>query len=366
MTELIVGMISGTSADGVDAALVAFDSASSVKVIETEYTPYSDSIRQRINELAHNPQRIQQCADTPLDNELAELYANASLSLITKAGLSPDNIACVASHGQTVRHEPNAVPPFSLQLGAPQLIANHTRLTVIGNFRQADLAANGQGAPLMPAFHAAIFENQGSTHPQYVLNLGGIANVTQLSNPVIGWDTGPASTLMDQWILKCLDQRYDHSGDWAAGGQLIDDLLEHWLSDPYFSAPAPKSTGPDYFNLKWMGDVSAYSPQDVQATLMALSVQSIANEISKLDQPNGTIYVCGGGAHNTQLIHKLRNALPNHQIDTTDTLGIPVDWVEAAGFAWLGYCYLHGHESNLPGVTGAKKSLVLGERFDPR
>lgn len=362
----IIGLMSGTSADGVDAALVEFQSAHSVSVIETEYTPFSNALRSSINELAHHPERIQQREDSPLHTELADVYANASIALLKKAGTAAHEVACIANHGQTVRHEPNANPPFSLQLGDPQRIANLTGLPVTANFRQADLIAGGQGAPLMPAFHSALFgQKKGSRH-SVVLNLGGIANITKLDNPVLGYDTGPANTLMNQWIDKCLGKPFDEDGNWAASGSIIPSLLERWLSDPYFQLSAPKSTGPDYFNLKWMGDVAKHKPEDVQATLLQLTVESIANELNRSEEEEGNLYACGGGASNAHLMTQLARALPRYQVQKTDELGLPADWVEAAGFAWLGYCKLNKLNSNLPSVTGASEAVVLGEYFEPQ
>jgi len=332
-SKLIVGMMSGTSADGIDAALVRFDSESELEVIETGFTPFDAELRDHINQVAHSNE-LQHCEDSELHEGLARLYADAALNVLAKAGLKTSDINAIANHGQTVRHEPNADPAFSLQLGNPQSIANLTKQLTIGNFRQADLAVGGQGAPLMPAFHAALFGDER----RYLLNIGGVANITQLGDTVIGFDTGPGNTLLDQWIYRNQGLAYDANGDWAASGQVIPELLSRLLTDPYFSLAFPKSTGPDYFNLGWLGDVSAHRAEDVQATLMALTVQSIVGEIRQLGNVPGEVFVCGGGAHNARMMHELANALPKYHIKQTDELGIPADWVEAVGFAWLGYC----------------------------
>lgn len=364
-TKLILGLMSGTSADGIDAALVEFNSTSDLSVIKTGFTPFNAELRDRINELAHLNQ-IERCEDSELHEELAKLYAKASLELIETANLEPRAINAIANHGQTVRHEPNAEPPFSLQLGNAQTIADRTGVLTIGNFRQADLAAGGQGAPLMPAFHAAALgEDEQGKENRYLFNIGGVANITQLGDTVIGFDTGPGNTLLDQWIYKNLGKAYDKDGAWAASGQLQPELLNRLLTDPYFSMPFPKSTGPDHFNLNWLGDVREYKAEDVQATLLALTVQSIVGEMQQLGNVSGDIFVCGGGAHNREMMRQLADALPNHIINKTDELGIPADWVEAVGFAWLGYCRLCNIESNLPSVTGADELLVLGEIFFP-
>ncbi len=358
--KLIIGMMSGTSADGIDAALVRFSSDSDLEVLETDFSPFSNELRDEINKTTRS-QTLIRCEDSPLHRSLAYDYAKASNKLIEKAGLSNKDINAIANHGQTVRHEPNQTPPMSLQLGDAQAIADLTGILTTANFRQADLAAGGQGAPLMPAFHAKVF---GGEH-RYMLNIGGIANLTQLSDTVIGFDTGPGNTLLDQWIYKQQGATYDQDGHWAASGNVIPELLERLMTDPYFSLAYPKSTGPDYFNLSWLGNVEAHSAADVQATLMELSIQSIAGEMKQLGNVAGEIYVCGGGAHNSFMMNRLAEALPSHKIKKTDELGIPADWVEAVGFAWLGYCRLKGLHSNLPSVTGADSSVVLGDVFLP-
>lgn len=378
-SELYIGLMSGTSVDGIDAALVQITSINSIRVIETEFTPFNDDLRTQINELAqtnwniHND-KLRQCSDTPLHKKLANYYANSSRSLLTKSNIKGTQITAIANHGQTIRHEPNASPAFSLQLGDGQLIANQTGIRTITQFRQADIAVGGQGAPLMPAFHQAVFQqnNQNST---IVLNIGGIANVSLLGNSVIGFDTGPGNTLLDQWILKHKNLTYDKSGEWAASGSFDKHLLGCLLQDPYFSLMHPKSTGPDYFNLQWLKKICAtqritltdYKPQDVQATLVELTCLSIAESIKNItNEQNTEIFVCGGGAHNNLILQRLSSALPLSTIHTTDKIGVPADWVEAAGFAWLGYCFEHNIPSNLPDVTGAKQKVVLGESFTPQ
>ena len=375
--------MSGTSVDGIDAALVSIPSQNSITVVETLFTPFQDKLRNQINALAQtnwniHGQSLTKCSDSELHHQLAQNYADASLALLRKANIKPSQVCAIANHGQTVRHEPNATPPFSLQLGDAQLIANKTGIRTIGQFRQADLAAGGQGAPLMPAFHQAVFQYQGNklNHDNtFALNIGGIANISQLGNKVTGFDTGPGNTLLDQWILRHQGLSYDKNGSWAASGKTIIPLLDALLDTPYFSAPHPKSTGPDYFNLKWLEslctqasiDLECYVPQDVQATLLSLTVKTISNSIRELmsDNTSAEVFICGGGAHNTAMLKQLSAELPKCVIKTTDAVGIPADWVEAAGFAWLGYCHQHNINSNLPEVTGAKQQVVLGESFEP-
>ncbi len=378
-SELYIGLMSGTSVDGIDAALVEIESINSIRVIETEFTPFDDTLRTQINELAQtnwniHSDKLRQCSDTPLHKQLANYYANASLSILTKSNIKATQITAIANHGQTVRHEPNASPAFSLQLGDGQLIANQTGIRTITQFRQADIAVGGQGAPLMPAFHQAIFQqkNENST---IVLNIGGIANVSLLGNSVIGFDTGPGNTLLDQWVLKHKNLTYDKSGEWAASGSFDKHLLSCLLQDPYFSLMHPKSTGPDYFNLQWLKKICArqgitltdYKPQDIQATLVELTCLSIAESIKSItNEQNTEVFVCGGGAHNNLILQRLSSALPLSTIHTTDKIGVPADWVEAAGFAWLGYCFEHNIPNNLPDVTGAKQKIVLGKSFTPQ
>jgi len=380
--ELYIGLMSGTSVDGIDAALVEISSTNTVNVIETQFTPFNKQLRNDINQLAQTNWNIHgdnltQCSDSKLHTQLAQNYADASLALLSKANKLPTDIVAIANHGQTVRHEPNASPPFSLQLGDGQLIANLTNIKTITQFRQADLAVGGQGAPLMPAFHQAIFNQDKDTKESitFVVNVGGIANISLLGNSVIGYDTGPGNTLLDQWILQHKQCSYDSNGDWASSGKKVDALLQALLSDPYFALPFPKSTGPDYFNIEWFNQCCSsaglsmddYKPEDIQHTLVLLTTQSIANSITQLSSSSKRVqvFVCGGGAHNTFMLRQLQEALPNAIIDTTGAIGVPADWVEAVGFAWLGYCFEHGIPSNLPDVTGATKRVILGESFTP-
>jgi len=379
--ELIIGLMSGTSVDGIDASLVEFQSANTLSVLESEFTPFNSQLRASVNHLALNNQSLQQESDSDLHAELARHYANASLSLIKKAGVSPASISAIANHGQTVRHEPNASPAYSFQLGDGQIIADLTNIKTLSQFRQADLAAGGQGAPLMPAFHQALFgggkfgQKELRKKNSYVLNLGGIANISQLGEKVIGFDTGPANTLMDQWIQRHLNLGFDKNGEWAATGKVLTTVLDTLLLDPYFSAGYPKSTGTDYFNLNWVSklvkNLNHYAPADIQASLMSLTAKTVALGLKQIDKNSADntvsdIYVCGGGAQNHTLMSALSDELPNFQIRLTDELGIPSNWVESVGFAWLGYCRLHNIPSNLPSVTGAKKSVVLGEIYNPR
>lgn len=364
--ELFIGLMSGTSVDGIDAVIVGFESESKLSVIETLFTPFPDEIRSKINKAALNNSLLQQNKDSQLHFELSQYYSKASLEIIDKAGLQAGNISAIANHGQTVKHEPNANPPYSLQLGCGQLLANNTGIKVITQFRQADLANGGQGAPLMPAFHKAIFSQ---TDTCFILNLGGIANITQLNHRVVGFDTGPSNTLLDQWINKHQGHHFDNNGEWGASGNIIPEVLSRLLQDTYLHQPYPKSTGTDYFNLDWLNnsvtDLEQHNIEDIQATLLAFTVKSIALALEQLNANSGDIFVCGGGAKNLALMSSLQQSLAKFNVRLTDDLGIPCDWVEAIGFAWLGYCFEHNISSNLPSVTGASQAVVLGQQFIP-
>ena len=372
--ELIIGLMSGTSADGIDAALVDFASEKPIKVVATNFTPYPRSIQKRINALGQKKHAITAEDYQSLDTELAQLYSQACIDLITQEKLDTNRIRAIANHGQTIAHEPHATPPYSLQIGSGQAIANTTGIEVISQFRQADLAAGGQGAPLMPAFHKAVFGVDATEQSTFILNLGGIANLSYLGETTIGFDTGPANTLLNQWINLHQNLDFDDRGNWAKQGRVDPKVLSRLLEDPFLKQPFPKSTGPDYFNLEWLENVledfQAFQPVDIQATLLAFTVESIAVGLDQIlqtlgEERIGQIFVCGGGANNEAMLSALESKLPQFRINKTNELGVPSDWVEAIGFAWLGYCHLHEINSNLPSVTGANKPLVLGESFKP-
>ncbi len=365
--ELFIGLMSGTSIDGIDAALVSFESANQLTVIETLYTEYEKSTRDQINFVAQNNKNLRRNEDSDLHLTLAPLYASACENLMRKAKVSSALVSGIANHGQTVKHEPRATPPYSLQLGDGQTLANLTGIKTITQFRQADLAVGGQGAPLMPAFHNAVFSQQPNS---IILNIGGIANITCLGTPVIGFDTGPGNVLLDQWVEQHFGFSYDKNGALAKQGKVNPGLLEALLEDPYFSTPQPKSTGTDHFNLAWVASkypsIKRLSVEDVQATFLELSVKTICDAIKQMEYTNGAVFVCGGGANNPLIMDGLSKHLADFDIAKTDALGVPSDWVEAVGFAWLGYCHVHGINSNIPTVTGAKEDVVLGEAYLPR
>ncbi len=351
--------MSGTSLDGVDAALV--DLQTSPKLIASRYAPFPDDLRGELLALNTAGQsELQRAARASV--QLAAIYAEVTLGLLKEAGMAPASIAAIGCHGQTVRHVP--AEGYTLQLNNPALLAERTGITVVADFRSRDIAAGGQGAPLVPAFHAACFRHPSRT--RVVLNIGGIANVTLLpadrSLPVLGFDTGPGNLLLDAWAGRHLKKSHDAGGAWAASGKANDALLAALLADPYFAAKPPKSTGRDHFNMAWLMEQAPdqYRPQDVQATLAELTARSIAGAISHWCPGSMAVHACGGGTHNTDLMARLASALNGLPLRTTEALDLHPDWVEAVAFAWLARETMEGRPGNLPAVTGAQGPRVLG------
>jgi len=298
--------------------------------------------------------------------ELGERFADAALTLIDQA---PEvAVHVIGCHGQTVRHRPSAAHPFTLQLGNGAVICERTGVPVVTDFRSADMAAGGQGAPFAPFFHRAMFSSSNKTRA--IINLGGIANITVLpevgDEPIVGFDTGPASCLMDAWIEKHQGKHFDQGGDWAASGELNNDLLQRCLSDPYFQKAPPKSTGREYFDLAWLerhiNELSdSIDPSDVQNTLAWVTAQSIVNQLP--DSVN-EVFLCGGGVHNNYL-HSLIDTLANIPLADTSALGIAPQWIEASAFAWLAFATLQRTRSTHPSVTGARHSSITGAIYYP-
>ena len=364
MGELYVGLMSGTSMDGIDAALVEF-SGTSLKILSTRNHAYPAALREQLLVAIAIPvdQEIENVA--ALDTAVGECFRDAALALLADSGIEPSQISAIGSHGQTLRHQPDAETPFSLQIGDAQLIADGTGIGTIADFRSADIAAGGQGAPLAPFFHEWLFRTPGET--RCVLNVGGVANVTVLADDqeTIGFDTGPGNSLMDAWIRKHRDEPFDRDGQWADQGVVDEELLQQFLADPYFAYAPPKSTGFEHFNLRWIEGhaVSLIEPGNVQATLCELSAATIADAVSDYAPDTTEILVCGGGAHNPVLIRDLTSRLPKISISSTSQAGLDPDWVEAVAFAWLAMRHLQGKPGNLPSVTGASDSVVLGNLF---
>lgn len=356
--ELYVGIMSGTSLDGVDAALVDLSQASP-QLLASNYLPYPQALKEALLAL-HHPGSDELDRSCLLANQLAHIYAETTLGLLSKAGMEPQQVQAIGCHGQTVRHRPER--GYTVQLNNGALLAELTGIHVVADFRTRDIAAGGQGAPLVPAFHDRVLRHP-SLH-RAVLNIGGIANLTDLPpvGRVTGFDCGPGNLLMDAWIGLHLAKAYDLDGEWAASGKVIPDLLQRLLDESFFSEVPPKSTGRDLFNLAWLqtrltGEEAA---EDVQATLLALTAESIASAVKRYCPGAEEIYLCGGGAHNSALVLRLRQLLPGCLIDKTEVLGIAADWMEAIAFAWLAQQALHLRPGNLPAVTGAKHSCVLG------
>lgn len=364
--ELYIGLISGTSADAIDAALVDLG-LPAPRLVAHHSEPLDATTKTTIHQLAHSgTDEIDRAGD--LDHKLGLAFAQAANRLIEKAGLSAGDIAAIGSHGQTLRHRPpgnGKTAPFTLQVADPSLIAHHTGITTVADFRRRDMAAGGHGAPLVPALHQALF--QSDTIDRAVVNIGGVANITCLpaSGKVTGFDTGPGNNLMDAWIQRSLGKAYDEDGEWAASGTPNDSLLQALLTHPYFKAPPPKSTGPEDFHLGWLDECllqldEPLKPEDVQATLLALTAHSIADSLLFLQNRKSEVYLCGGGAHNSRLRNALSALLPGTYVGKTDDLGLDADWVEAVCFAWMAKQTLNGLTSNLPAVTGASSPQVLG------
>jgi len=364
MAALYLGLISGTSADGIDVALATFVRRPGLRAHLTH--PYPDNLRRRILALAQGDGRIALDEFGALDVEIARAFAAAANTLLKREGVDAKQVRALGSHGQTVRHHPLGSAPYTMQLGDPNLIAELTGITTVADFRRRDLAAGGHGAPLAPAFHAAMLAKDKRT--RVVLNLGGIANITILpgnaKQPLRGFDTGPASCLLDAWIAKHLDQPYDKDGAFAASGRIDETLLKRLLSEPYFALAAPKSTGREVFHLTWLAEHLrglAIAPKNVQATLVALSAMTIADAIRTQARDAREVWVCGGGVHNPVLVAAIAEALAPIQVANIADLGIDPDFVEAMTFAWLARERLNGHAApNVHTVTGSRGPRILG------
>jgi anhydro-N-acetylmuramic acid kinase len=350
--------MSGTSLDGIDAVLAAFEN-DTCKLLHSHFIPFDEALRVEL--LALNSAGTNELERAALAaNELSRCYAAAIQALLGKTEIRADQIKAIGCHGQTVRHRPDL--GYTIQLANPALLAELTGIAVVTDFRSRDIAAGGQGAPLVPAFHAAMFR-----HPErhrVIVNIGGISNLTSLprNGGVVGFDCGPGNLLLDAWITLHLGQTYDKDGAWAASGHPIPELLQQLLTEPFFATPPPKSTGRDLFSLAWLERFLSpdFAPVDVQATLLELTAKGIATAILDHCSAASEIYLCGGGAHNGALVRGLKQYLPNRNILPTDSLGVKADWVEAFAFAWLARQTLNGNSGNLPEVTGAKGARILG------
>jgi len=362
MVDYYIGLISGTSMDGIDAVLANFENES-LQLHTTHAHAYPEKLRSLLHDAIGDPAACGLERLGMLDHWTGECFRDAALALIEKSDVDKRRVAAIGSHGQTLQHQPNSEHPFSMQIGDAATIAAGTGITTVADFRRADIAAGGQGAPLVPPFHEWLLRAHDT--PSVVLNIGGIANITSLpagDQPVIGFDTGPGNTLLDAWINVQRNLPYDDSGQWAASGKVIDTLLSDMSADEYFSAAPPKSTGFEYFNLNWLNafDNEDHDAVDIQATICELSAVTISAAIRQHAAAAREVYVCGGGVHNSDLLQRIRRKLPELGISTTQEVGLDPDWVEAAAFAWLAMRTIKNQSGNLPSVTGASRKVVLG------
>ncbi len=364
-SRLYIGLMSGTSVDGVDGVLARLGDGQPPQVLASASLPMPTDLRQEL--LALNLSGEDELARGALAaNALARLYAQAVSDLLREAGVTARDVAAIGAHGQTVRHRPDS--GYTVQLNAPALLAELSGIDVVADFRSRDVAAGGQGAPLVPPFHAAIF---GAPEGRDVLNLGGIANVTLLEpgKSPRGFDTGPANVFLDGWCQRHLGAPYDADGRWAASGQVLAPLLELLIaSEPWFALPPPKSTGRDLFNMQWLDsrlaefDGPRPAPQDVQATLQRLTARTVANAIDAAAAGTREVFVCGGGARNPGLMRELAYCL-QRPVRATDALGVPAQQVEALAFAWLAQAFVARRPAGLPDVTGARGPRILGALY---
>ncbi|MEX2131493.1 MAG: anhydro-N-acetylmuramic acid kinase [Pseudohongiellaceae bacterium] len=362
-----IGIISGTSIDAVDCALLQFKDDQPQLSATLSY-PYSPSLRQSIFEMCANESNSLKVLGTA-DVEIGRTFAAAALAILEQEKLQPTDITAIGSHGQTVFHHPLQPTPFTTQLGDPNVIAQLTGITTVADFRRMDMAAGGQGAPLAPLFHQQVFKSD--QFDRVIVNVGGIANISILARniPFIGFDTGPGNVLMDYWINETQQLIYDESGKLASSGSINSKLLDRLLDEDYFQRPAPKSTGREMFNGNWLRSKLAHLGEsvnvaDIQATLLELTAVTVTDAINKSVKPDG-VYVCGGGAYNTRLMSRLSELLPYSEVNSTAAIGFAPDWVEAATFAWLAKQRIEEIRIDARLLTGASRPCVLGGLFLP-
>ncbi|ENM5740062.1 anhydro-N-acetylmuramic acid kinase [Vibrio mimicus] len=363
--ELYIGIMSGTSLDGIDTVLVEIEH-NQVRLLDSHDYPIPDPLKQRLLDVCLG-QSTNLVEIGELDHLLGKLYAKAVQALLNKSHYIAEQITAIGNHGQTVFHQPNGDTPFTTQLGDANIIAALTKIDTIADFRRKDIALGGQGAPLVPAFHQSIFSSTDSS--VVVLNIGGIANISVFrpEQAVVGYDTGPGNMLMDAWCAKHTDKPYDQDALLAQQGNVSQNLLTKLLNEPYLALSAPKSTGRELFNLPWLESTLAdtcISAEDVQRTLCEYTAQTISNEVSKFALGQSPeLLVCGGGAYNPLLMERLDQLLPDWQVMLTDDKGVDSNNMEAMAFAWLAYRRIHNLPSNVPEVTGASKLASLGVMY---
>ncbi|DAB29204.1 MAG TPA: anhydro-N-acetylmuramic acid kinase [Sulfurimonas sp. UBA12504] len=356
MSEFYIGVMSGTSMDGIDLVLCEID-AYSCKLLHSHEYPFPKELKDEILTAIAGVVTLQKVGT--LDTKLGHLFARAINRFILEKRINAEKITAIGLHGQTLWHEPNAMFPFSMQLGCPNVVYSKTNMSVVADFRSMDIANGGQGAPFAPAFHAFAFGSLSKNTA--VLNIGGMANITLLGDTLKGWDTGPGNVLMDMWIRKCKDENYDKDGSFAKSGRANEELLEKLLADNYFKKIPPKSTGREYFNESWLGlhlpIFHTIKEEDMQATLLELTARTIAHDA--LSAKSELLIVCGGGAKNGFLMQRLYE-LCGINVVSSDTYGINADALEAMAFAWLAYKRIHREKVNLQSVTGSHKNSLLG------
>lgn len=361
MKELYIGIMSGTSLDGTDVAIVDF-SKQAPRLVSSFFQPYPAKLLARLNAICrHSDVNLDELGQ--LDATLGLFYAQCVLQTLTLAKLQADDIIAIGSHGQTIQHSPNVPQAFTLQIGDANRVAEKTGISVVADFRRRDMAAGGQGAPLVPAFHQAMF--QSSSEDLAIINIGGISNITVLPanshTPIIGFDCGPGNTLIDQWCQHHLGINYDEDGHIAKHGHVNQPLLNSLLSDPYFKREHPKSTGPEYFNLTWLNKHLQHYPtsiNDVVTTLCELTAMCIAESLTAFPHTDSAL-LCGGGVNNLFMQSRI-TALAGCPVSTTDNHGVKPDWLEAIAFAWLAKQTIEGKPGNITSVTGADKPVILG------
>ncbi len=365
MTERYIGLISGTSVDGIDAVLVDF-SGPALSLDAVFSHPYPDSLQSDLRRAMREPGGVGLDALGDLHVRVGESFRDAVLALLDTAGVAAADIAAIGSHGQTIRHRPDAAHPFTLQIGDAATIAAGTGIDTVADFRSADVALGGEGAPLVPPFHAWLLQDPGES--RVVLNIGGIANITVLpadGSAITGFDTGPGNTLLDAWVSRERRLPFDDDGRWAASGSVNDNLVQRCLADPYFAATPPKSTGFEMFNLDWLLPLipPGIGGADVQASLAEVTARGIADAIGRWAPGTRCVYMCGGGSENGHLCRRLQDLLGDVALRTTNDAGVPPAWVEAAAFAWLARRHRRGEPGNLPAVTGARRPAILGALY---
>lgn len=372
MQKLFFGVMTGTSADAIDVVLASIQE-SDFKPIDSQSLELSE-IKQDIKSLC-SPGPNELFRAHSLGVLLSQMTAKLVNEILARNNIKPFEVSAIGFHGQTVRHHPDANPPFSIQIGCASTLAHLTKIKTITNFRMADIAAGGQGAPLVPAFHKHVF--QSDNEERLIINIGGIANITLLpSNPnqkIIGFDTGPGNALLDEWVYLNLEKEFDENGDWAKSGKVIPDLLTKMMNDKYIQKEIPKSTGKEYFNLSWLesllGQSSGYKTEDIQRTLLEFTCTSLSKSIDTIKISNSIsnpfIYLCGGGINNSFLIDRLSELNPHTTFNSTSKLGIHPQQVEASAFAWLASRTNSGMPGNLMSATGASEDKILGGIYLP-